>query len=59
MGKTWLIECEHILQRGKNEQGVLKIWRTKLDGDYLRRWAVVLGVADLLERALMDVGLNE
>ncbi|MBE7469220.1 MAG: hypothetical protein DPW09_25790 [Anaerolineae bacterium] len=32
--------------------GVLKVQADRLDLDYLRRWAVELGVADLLEKAL-------
>ncbi|MGB8343950.1 MAG: hypothetical protein WCD86_03645 [Ktedonobacteraceae bacterium] len=37
--------------------GVLKVQGTNLDLAYLRRWAVALNVADLLERALDDAGL--
>lgn len=39
--------------------GVLKIQDTNLDMAYLQRWASSLGVADLLERALVDAGLKE
>lgn len=39
--------------------GVLKVQGTNLDISYLRRWASSLGVADLLERALVDAGLEE
>ena len=39
--------------------GVLKVQGTALDMDYLQRWAVVLDVTDLLERALVDAGLKE
>jgi hypothetical protein len=39
--------------------GVLKVQGTNLDMTYLRRWASSLGVADLLERALVDAGLKE
>ena len=39
--------------------GVLKVRKTVLDMQYLKRWAAVLDVADLLERALVDAGLNE
>jgi hypothetical protein len=35
-------------------QSVLKTQRGRLDLDYLRQWAVALGVADLVERALRD-----
>jgi hypothetical protein len=35
--------------------GVLKVQAGALDLDYLRRWALELGVADLLERALEGV----
>ena len=34
--------------------GVLRVQGDRLDVDHLRRWASVLGVADLLERALRD-----
>lgn len=34
--------------------GVLRVQGDRLDLDHLRRWASVLGVADLLERALRD-----
>ena len=39
--------------------GVLKVQGTALDMDYLQRWAANLNVTDLLERALVDAGLNE
>ncbi len=39
--------------------GVLKVQGTALDLTYLRRWATNLKVANLLERALMDAGLEE
>lgn len=39
--------------------GVLKVQDTNLDMAYLQRWASSLGVADLLERALVDAGLKE
>ena len=39
--------------------GVLKVQGTNLDMSYLERWANVLNVNDLLERALVDVGLLE
>ena len=39
--------------------GVLKVRGTALDMQYLKRWAKVLDVADLLERALEDAGLKE
>jgi len=39
--------------------GVLKVQGTNLDMAYLQRWASSLGVADLLERALVDAGLKE
>ena len=39
--------------------GALKVQDTNLDMAYLQRWASSLGVADLLERALVDAGLKE
>ncbi len=38
--------------------GVLKLQGTSLDFVYLRHWATNLNVADLLERAYEDAGLN-
>jgi hypothetical protein len=38
--------------------GVLNVLRDKLDVGYLRRWAAVLDVSDLLERALSEAGLG-
>lgn len=38
--------------------GVLNVLRDRLDVDYLRHWATTLGVSDLLERALLETGLN-
>lgn len=35
--------------------GVLKTQREALDVDYLRQWAQLLGVADLMERALGEL----
>ncbi len=37
--------------------GVLKVQKDSLDYAYLRRWAVDLGVSDLLDRALEDAGI--
>jgi hypothetical protein len=39
--------------------GVLKVQGTNLDMAYLRRWSVNLSVTDLLERALVDAGLED
>jgi hypothetical protein len=38
---------------------VTKVQRARLDLAYLRRWAVELGVADLLVRALEAAGIRE
>lgn len=37
--------------------GILKLQREGLDLQYARRWAIELGVGDLLERALTETGL--
>jgi hypothetical protein len=42
----------------KDILGVLKIRGTALELQYLKHWAAVLDVADLLERALDDAGLK-
>ncbi len=39
--------------------GVLKVQGTNLDIEYLRHWAADLSVTDLLERALVDAGLQD
>lgn len=39
-------------------QGVLRVQRDALDLPYMRKWAIELGVADLLERALAEAGLG-
>ncbi len=39
-------------------QGILRVQSALIDLDYLRHWAPEPGVADLLERALSDVGLT-
>ena len=39
--------------------GVLKVQGANLDLAYLRRWAADLSVTDLLERALVDAGLQD
>jgi hypothetical protein len=36
--------------------GVLKVQGESLDRVYLRRWAVELGLVDLLEKALVEAG---
>ena len=38
--------------------GVLKVQRDRLDYGYLRHWALELGVADLLERAIGETSLQ-
>ena len=37
-------------------QGVLKVQGGKLDLSYLRRWAIIKGLTELLERALQEAG---
>jgi hypothetical protein len=37
--------------------GVLRLQQGRLDCDYMKKWAVELRVADLLERALRETGL--
>ena len=38
--------------------GVLKLRGTALELQYLRHWAAVLDINDLLERALEDAGIK-
>lgn len=44
-------------QQWRDITAVLKVQTTALDRDYLSRWAYVLGISDLLTRALADAGL--
>jgi hypothetical protein len=39
--------------------GVLKVQRDRLDYGYLRRWAVEIGVGNLLERVLVEAGVEQ
>jgi len=38
--------------------GLLKVQSDRLDREYLTRWAAIIGVADLLEQALRQAGLD-
>ncbi len=38
--------------------GLLKVQHETLDSDYLQHWAIELGVADLLERAVEESGIE-
>lgn len=40
----------------RDVKGILGTQATRLDFDYLRSWATRIGVVDLLERALTDIG---
>jgi hypothetical protein len=44
-------------QQWRDVLGVLAVWRGRLDDGYLDRWAVTLGVSDLLERARRAVAV--
>jgi hypothetical protein len=39
--------------------GILQKQKASLDLAYLDRWSAALGVSDLLERALVEVGLRQ
>jgi hypothetical protein len=56
----WYRMGDEISDRQWNDiLGVLKVQGTNLDMAHLKRWANVLNVGDLLERALVDAGLLE
>ena len=38
----------------RDVQGVIELRGSELDMEYLRRWAPVLGIAELLEQALAE-----
>lgn len=44
-------------QQWRDISAVLKVQGAALDREYLSQWAHVLGIADLLRRALVDAGL--
>jgi hypothetical protein len=55
----WYVQGGRVSERQwLDSLGVLKIQRHALDLAYLRRWAAELGVAELLEQALLDAGLD-
>ena len=49
---------QHLKQLDDIQQ-VLRVQANSLDLEYLRQWAAELDVADLLNNALADAGLNE
>jgi len=53
----WYRQGNEISDRQWNDiLGILKTQRSELDLDYTKRWALELGVTDLLERALAAAG---
>ncbi len=53
----WFRQGDEVSDRQwRDVLGVLKVQKGCLALDYLRRWAPVLDVADLLERALREAG---
>lgn len=56
----WYRKGDEISERQwRDTQGVLKVQRDQIDASYLRKWAVEIGVADLVERALHEVGFED
>ncbi len=45
-------------QQWKDIQGIFKVQRSSLDQDYLNHWGPILGLSDLLHRALRDAGMS-
>jgi len=41
----------------KDVQGILRLQKDRLDLDYLKKWSVEMGLADLFSRALIEAGL--
>ena len=53
----WYRQGGEVSERQWNDVlGVMKVQGTSLNRDYLGKWAVELGVSDLLERALREAG---
>lgn len=50
---------ESLSHQWNDVLGVLKVQGSKLDLNYLETWAKELAVSELLDRALMDVGITE
>lgn len=54
----WYLLGNEISDRQWNDiQGVLKVQAERLDRDYLAHWATELGVADLLDRAIVEANV--
>ncbi len=54
---AWYREGDEVSdQQWRDVLGVLKVQGDRLDLEYLRRWAVELGITDLLERARDEAG---
>ena len=55
----WYRQGGGVSERQWNDVlGVLKVQRSSLDMEYLQRWALVLGLSELLQRARSDADLT-
>ena len=56
----WYRKADRVSERQwLDVQGVLQIQRDHLDLDYMRKWARDLDIADLLDEALSEAGLDD
>ena len=56
----WYRRGGEVSERQRRDvQGVIELRGRALDVEYLRRWAPVLGIADLVERALAQAGIRD
>ena len=56
----WYRRGGEVSERQRRDvQGVIELRGRALDVEYLRRWAPVLGIADLVERALAQAGIPD
>ena len=58
MKLEWYKNSGEVLERQLRDVQTVLMVQESLDLDYLRKWAVRLGVLELLKRSIADAGLD-